>query len=61
MVEKRLLAVLIVACALGLAVLLEQFELHVHSVNLAFVRYQQNHHQKVFDWETTFVQEGLTF
>jgi len=27
----------------------------------AFVRYQQNYHQKVFNWETTFVQEGLTF
>jgi len=28
---------------------------------LAFVRYQQNHYQKVFNWETTFVQGGLAF
>ena len=61
MVEKRLLEVCIVACALCLAVVLDHFQLHVHSVNLAFVRYQQNHHQKVFDWESTFVQGGLAF
>ena len=61
MVEKRLLAVFIMTCALGLAVVLDHFQLHVHSVNLAFARYQQNHHQKVFSWETTFVQKGLTF
>jgi len=28
---------------------------------LAFVQYPQNHHQKVFNWETTFVQGELTF
>jgi len=28
-------------------------------VFLAFVRYQQNHRQKVFNWETTFVQAGI--
>jgi len=61
MVEKLLHAVYIVTCALGLAVVLDHFQLHVHSVNLAFARYQQNHHQKVFNWETTFVQEGRTF
>jgi len=32
MVEKRLLAVFIVTCVLGLAVVLELFQLHVHSV-----------------------------
>jgi len=31
MVEKRLLAVFIVTCALGLAVVLNLFQLHVHS------------------------------
>jgi len=34
MVEKRLLAVFIVTCALGLAVVLYLFQLHVHSVIL---------------------------
>ena len=32
MVEKPLLAVFIVTCALGLAVVLDLFQLHVHSV-----------------------------
>ena len=32
MVEKRLLAVFIVTCTLGLAVVLDLFQLHVHSV-----------------------------
>ena len=32
MVEKRLLAVFIVTCALGLAVVLDLFQLHVHIV-----------------------------
>jgi len=32
MVEKRLLAVFIVTCALGLAVVLDCFQLHVHGV-----------------------------
>jgi len=32
MVEKRLLAVFIVTCVLGLAVVLGLFQLHVHSV-----------------------------
>ena len=32
MVEKRLLAVFIVTCALDLAVVLDLFQLHVHSV-----------------------------
>jgi len=31
-VEKHLLAVFIVTCALGLAVVLDLFQLHVHSV-----------------------------
>jgi len=34
MVEKRLLAVFIVTCALGLAVVLDLFQLHVRSVIL---------------------------
>jgi len=32
MVEKRLLAVFIVTCTLGLAVVLDLFQLHVHSI-----------------------------
>jgi len=32
MVEKRLLAVFIVTCTLGLAVVLDLFRLHVHGV-----------------------------
>jgi len=32
MVEKRLLAVFIMTCALGLAVVLDLFQLHVYSV-----------------------------
>jgi len=32
MVEKRLLAVFILTCALGLAVVLDLFQLHVHGV-----------------------------
>jgi len=60
MVEKRLLAVFIVANALGLAVVLDLLQLHVHSVFLAFVRYQQNHHQKVLNGETVCAG-GLTF
>jgi len=32
MVEKRLLAVFIVTCALGLAVAVDRFQLHVHRV-----------------------------
>ena len=32
MVEKHLLAVFIVTCALGLALVLDLFQLHVHSV-----------------------------
>ena len=34
MAEKRLLAIFIVTCALGLAVVLDLFQLHVHSVVL---------------------------
>jgi len=37
--------------------LLGFFPLHLHSVIPFFVRYQQNHRQKVF----TFVQRDLTF
>jgi len=50
MVEKPWLAVFIVICALGLAVVSDLFQLHVHSAILAFVRYQRNHRQKVFNW-----------
>jgi len=32
MAEKRLLAIFIVTCALGLTVVLDLFQLHVHSV-----------------------------
>jgi len=34
MVEKPLFAVFIVTCALGLAVVLDLFQLHVHSVTV---------------------------
>jgi len=39
-----------------LAVVLDLFQLHVHSVIPCLFGYQQNHHQKVFNWETAFVQ-----
>jgi len=61
MVEKRLLPVFIVTCALGLAVVLDLFQLRVHSVIPCLCWLQQNHHQKVFKWEAAFVQGGLTF
>jgi len=61
MVEKRLLAVFIVTCALGLLLRWTASNYTCIVLFLAFVRYQQNHHQKVFNWETTFVQEGLAF
>jgi len=48
MVEK--LAVFIVTCALGLAVVLVLFQLQRIVPFLAFVHYQQNHRQKVFSW-----------
>jgi len=61
-VEKRLLAVFIVTCALGLAVVLDLCPNYTCIVLfLALVHYHQNHHQKVFSWETTLVQGGLTF
>jgi len=56
MVEKLLLAVFIVTCALGLAVVLDLFQLHVHSIMPCLRSLQQNHHKKVFNWEITFVQ-----
>jgi len=40
MVEKRLLAVFIVTCALGLAVVLDLFHYTCIVLFLAFVRYQ---------------------
>jgi len=55
MVEKRLLAVFIVTCALDLAVVLTSSNYTCIVSFLAFVCYQQKHHQKVFNWETAFV------
>jgi len=52
----HLLAVFIVTCALGLAVVLDLFQLHMYSVIPCLCSLQQNHHQKVFNWETAFVQ-----
>jgi len=56
--EKPWLAVFIMTCALGLAVVLDLFQLHMHSAVLAFVRYQQNHHQKFFSWGTSRLCRG---
>jgi len=56
MVEKRLLAVFIVTSALGLAVVFDIFQLHVHSVVPCLCSLQQNHHHKAFNCETAFVQ-----
>jgi len=56
MVGKRLLAVFMVTFPLGLAVVLDLFQLHVHSIIPCLCPLQQNHHQKVFNWETAFVQ-----
>jgi len=50
MIEKPWLAVFIVTCALGLAVVLDLFQNMCVALFLAFVRYQQNHCQNVFYW-----------
>jgi len=50
----------------GLAVVLDRLQLHVHSAisclvhsAISFVRYQQNHRQKVFSWGTSLVFRGV--
>jgi len=58
MVEKRWLAVFIVTCALGLAVDHFQISRAYIVLFLAFVRYQQNHRQKVFNWGTLRLFRG---
>ena len=40
MVEMRLLVIFIVTCALGLAIVLDLFQLHVHSVIVAARRWR---------------------
>ena len=50
MVEKPWFAVFIVTCALGRAVVLDLFQNMCIVLFLAFVRYQQNRRQKIFDW-----------
>jgi len=50
MVEKPWHAVFIVTCAFGHAVVLDLFQNMCIVLSLAFVRYQQNRRQKVFDW-----------
>jgi len=47
---KPWLAVFIVTCALGLAVVLDLFQNMCIVLLLTFVRYQQNRRQKVFNW-----------
>jgi len=63
MVEKPWLAVFIVTCALVLAVVLDPSNYTCIVLFLAFVRYQQNHCQKVFRWETSCLcrETRLTF
>jgi len=60
MVDKRLLAAFTVTCALGLAVVLDLFQLHVHSVIACFCSLPTESSPEgddvVFNWETTFVQ-----
>ena len=50
MVEKPWLAVFIVTCALRRAVVLDLFQNMCIVLFLAFIRYQQNRRQKVFNW-----------
>jgi len=58
MVEKRWLTVFIVTCALGLAVDWTSSKYTYIVSFLAFVRYQQNHDQKVFNWGTLRLFRG---
>jgi len=48
-----------VTCALGQAVGLDLFQLHMHSVIAYFVPYQQDHCQKVFNWGTSCLCKGF--
>jgi len=50
MVQKPWLAFFIVTCALGRAVVLDLLQNMCIVLFLAFVRYQQNRRQKVFNW-----------
>jgi len=59
MVEKRWLTVFIVTCALGLAVDWTSSKYTYIASFLAFVRYQQNHDQKVFNWGTYVCSGGI--
>jgi len=61
MVEKLWLAVFIVTCALGRPVVLDLFQNMCVVLFLAFVRYQQNRRQKVFNWRLYVCARGLTF
>jgi len=56
MVEKRLLAVFIVACALGIAVVLDLFQLHVHSVIPCLCSLPTESSTECLQLETAFVQ-----
>ena len=56
MVERRLLAVFIVACARGLAIVLDLFQLHVHSVIPCLCSLPTESSQEGLQLETAFVQ-----
>jgi len=56
MVEKRFLAVFIVTCALGLAVVLDLFQLHVHSVIPYLCSLPTESSTESLPMETAFVQ-----
>jgi len=60
MIEKRWLAVFIVTCALGLAIGLDLFQLHVHSVSLCSLPTEPSP-EGLQLWDITSVQGGLTF
>jgi len=60
MVEKPWLAVFIVTCALGLAVVLHLFQNMCIVLFFAFVRCQQNRRQKIFNWGLYVCAGGLT-
>jgi len=56
MVEKRLLAVFIVTCSLGLAVVLDLYQLHVRSVIPCLCSLPTESSTEGLQLETAFVQ-----
>ena len=60
MVEKCWLVVFVVTCAHGLAVGLDLFQLHMHSVCICSLPTEPSP-EGLQLWDFTFVQGGLTF